>query len=220
MNEDQARRAYSALVGGRPEEVIATLDEVPLTGVPGLDARRHSWRAQALDLLGRLPDAERAAAEAVRVARRARDADALEALLPLHQRLVASLAASRIADVARRTDAGMSDTPDDVLLVSAGLGNDAAAVLIRKANAQADQERGPEAVATARKAFGLAAAAGAPREQVLALLCEVRAAPERALLVLAQAHTIAERADDHNLITAVAHAARAVGVRLPAPDFG
>jgi hypothetical protein len=34
------------------------------------------------------------------------------------------------------------------------------------------------------------------------------------------AHAIAERADDPNLITAVAHAARALGVRIAPPAFG
>lgn len=217
MNEERLRDAWEALRTRRPSEALAILEALEETGRPGYDGRLHAWRAEALEALGRLDRASAEATRAIRIARAAEDADALNAFRALNQRILASLAAVQLAEQERKKDAHLADV-DEAQLIAGLDGPARAAALTRRAQALIDAERRAEAVEVARRAFG--AADGDPREQVLALLCETRAEPDRALLLLARAHAVADAADDPNLIAAVARAARGVGVRLPSPEFG
>lgn len=221
--DTKLRTAYAALRGGRHAAALALLDGLSFPDRPAAAARVASFRAQALDGLGRLPEAERAAAASVRLARAAGDDDGVATTRALHARLLASLAATESATRARAADVPLADTPDDLLLASAAEGTPGtsprAAILIRKANALADAQRTDEALRTARRAEEEARLAGDPRETVFALLCQLRVAPADATPLLHRAHAVADAADDMNLITAVARAARAAGVVLAAPGF-
>ncbi len=219
MTEAGLREGYEALVAGDPGGALGILDTVAPTGRSGFDARLSGYRAQALEALGRLEEAERAAADAVRIARKAQDGDGLAAFRMLHQRVLGGLAAVRLAEQERARDAVLVEQDEEAGIADLE-GGARAAWLIRRAGALLDAGRVADARATCRRAFGEAAAAGDPREQVFALLAELRIDPEDPLLRLARAHTIADHDDDMNLITAVAKAARALGVRLPTPEFG
>ena len=216
--DERLRAAWAALQARRPEDALSLLDGVRVPDRPGAEARAAAWRAQALDALGRLPEAERAAAEAVRLARRAGEADGVTAARGLHQRLLASLAASAVADKARLADLPLAETSDDVLL---GSHPEGPAVLVRKANVLCDLGRPQEAVASAARALDVLRATGGHerRDEVLALLTLARALPEDAAARIHEAHAIADASDDMNLLTAVAKAASAAGVRLHAPSF-
>jgi len=59
----------------------------------------------------------------------------------------------------------------------------------------------------------------AARERVLALLCLLRTQPTEAVEMLAEAHAVADEADEPQLVTAIAHAARTLGLPLPTHVF-
>lgn len=213
--EEALVTAYAALRRRGWAEALAALEgHAPPAGRPAVGARLLAFRAQALDGLERLEEAERAAAEAVRLARRAGDDDGVQAVRALHARVLASLAARRHADAERARDLPLADTSDDVLLADAPDDDTRAARLVRKANVLADAGRAAEAAETARRALALSGAS--PREQVMARLLLARV--EDAAPHLHAAHALADTADDPNLITAVAHAARAAAVPLRPPD--
>jgi hypothetical protein len=60
---------------------------------------------------------------------------------------------------------------------------------------------------------------GAARERVLALLCLLRTQPAEAVEMLAEAHAVADESDEPQLVTAIAHAARTLGLPLPTHVF-
>lgn len=190
---------------------LAALEAAGELGTHGL-----AWRAQALEGLGRLEEAERAAAEAVRSARRAEDAAGLAALRPLHARILGAIAARRQVETRREQDRVLADTPDDTLLAGAEDDAERAARLVRKGNALADLGRGAEARDVLERARALAGPS--PRETVLALLGLARV--DDADRWVREAAAFADREGDPNLVTAVAHAARAAGVRLGTWEAG
>ncbi len=59
----------------------------------------------------------------------------------------------------------------------------------------------------------------ASRERVLALLCLLRTQPAEAAEMLAEAHAVADEADEPQLVTAIAHAARTLNLPLPTHVF-
>lgn len=183
-----------------------------LGGGGDLGTHGLAWRAQALEGLGRLEEAERAAAEAVRAARRAEDAGALAALRPLHARILGALAARRQVEARQAEDRALAELPDEALLEGAGDDAERASRLVRKANALAGAGRVEAARETAERARALSAS---PRETVLALLCLARLG--EADRRIREAAAVADADGDPNLVTAVAHAARAAGVRLGPP---
>ncbi len=219
MNPDEAALlAFDALKRGDWAAALAAAERVTAPDRPALEARAAAYRAQALRELGRVEEAERAAAGAVQLAKRAGDTSGVSQLRALHASILQGLAATRAAEQERAHDARLADVPDDVLLGELS-GAERAAALVRKAGALADAGRADEAIATATNAREEARRAGAPREEVLALLCMARVAPDPAPPIHA-AHAVADAADDMNLVTAVARAARAAGVPLAAPRFG
>ncbi|MFZ5476016.1 MAG: hypothetical protein ACOZNI_04515 [Myxococcota bacterium] len=187
--------AFEALRRRDAEGALRALDGF-VSADPALAARSASYRAQALRALARVEEAERAAAEAVRLAKAAGDPDAVTALRQLHASILASVAAMRTAE--RRHTGDTSDVSRVLSLAGEG--------------------RPDEALALARVIRERARAAGDAREEVLALLACARVADAEPWI--AEAHAVADASDDMNLVTAVAQAARAAGVRLAPPRFG
>lgn len=213
MNSDERLRgAYAALRDNRPEAALAALDALlapaeQADALPPRDrARAHAWRAQAMRALGRAEEGAREVIAAIRLAKAEGDTDGVLALRALHAELSASVASLRTAEAGRAADRAL-------------LGADEAAMdaetLLRKSGACADAGEAAEAERTARLALSRAAT---PREQVLTRLALARLTRDPALVLAS--HTIADAADDQNLLTAVAHAARALAVQLPRPSFG
>ncbi len=222
--------AFEALRRGDPEGALAALDAAGLCAdalveadrrgdAPGTRARAWSYRAQALRALARVEEADRALVAAIRAAKQAGDAAGVAQLRELQASVVASLAAERIAQAERTKDAHLADTPDDVLLAGATDGVERAARHLRKCEALRASGRLTDAAAQAERGAAEADRAGATRESVLTRLALVTLRPEAVTAHLHAAHAIADAADDTNLIAAVAQAARASGVRLPAPGF-
>ncbi len=113
------------------------------------------------------------------------------------------------------------DTPLELLLAAARTPAERVDTMVRRANAEMDQgdvNRGKQiaqdAVLLARESCPHAA-----RERVLALLCFLRTAPDNAAPLLAEAHGIADSANEPQLISAIVHAARTLGVPLPTHVF-
>jgi hypothetical protein len=93
--------------------------------------------------------------------------------------------------------------------------------LVRRATRAMDSgEIGPGAE-LARAAVDLSRreCPNAARERVLALLCLLRTQPAEAVEMLAEAHAVADEADEPQLVTAIAHAARTLGLPLPTHVF-
>lgn len=220
MTPDEAvRSAYADLRGRRWEACLATLADVRFDDRPGAQGRIHAFRAQALEALGRLDEGEREAAEAVRCAKRAGEEAGLGAVRALHQRILQAIVARRTVEMERRSDQALLELSDAELVAREEDDARRAAALVRRAGALCDAGRPAEATQSIHLALSHARAAGSPREEVLALLCALRASPPSAEALLLDALAVAHRADDHNLLTAVARAATAAGVRLPAPTF-
>lgn len=197
--------AFAALTRGDAQEALQFLDGWTHE-TPTLSARASAYRAQALRDLGRMEEADRELTAAIRLAKQAGDTAGVATLRTLRAPISASLAALAAAEQQRKKDLGLLRTPDD------GLDADE---LIRKANAMTDAgQNAAETVSLARTR------ATEPRHVVLAYLAEARGDSANAASLIRAAHIVADNADDHNLVTAVAHAARAAGVRLDAPTFG
>jgi hypothetical protein len=215
--------AFAALRAGEPTRVLELLSGLPAEIPPAQRGRVEAWRAQALRALGRVEEADRAVVEAIRAAKAAGDVEGVRQLRELQASVVASLAAKRHADSARAADLALLDRTDAELLAAAEGPEARADLLIRRASARMDAGRLEEAGVDIQRAGEEALAAGAPRPRVLALLAQARLARARAedpAVAVREAHAIADASDDMNLITAVAHAARSVGVKLEAPRFG
>ncbi len=199
------REAYEHLRRGEAEVALTLLDALgELT--PAEAARTHAWRGQALRALGRPAEGARAVIEALRAARAIGDADGVAALRALHGELAASAAAAEAAESGRRADAALLDARD------ADLDADK---LLRKAGALHDAGRTVESSACLHLA---AERASTPREAVLVRLARARLTRDPG--EIHAAHALAEASNDQNLLTAVAHAARALGVRFEPPSFG
>lgn len=193
-----------------PLGALAALDALGEAGwvalSPAESARAHAYRAQALRGVGRAEDAAREVLHAIRFAKSEGDAESLAALRSLHTEISASVASLRLADAGRRADAALLTVPEATLDAEG---------LLRQAGALADSGRPADAERVTRLALARAAT---PRDLVLAHLALARLTRDEAMVHAA--HRVADAADDHNLLTAVAHAARALGVRFAPPSFG
>ena len=193
---------YRSLVAGAFDEVLAATERVEGDDAPRLLA----WRAQALRALGRPREGLPLLIQAIRITKMANDTQSTDTLRALHADVARSVAAVDAAEQARLADAPLLTTP------AAPLDSD---TLLRKAQAHLDAADAPGAHDTAQLAL---LRASSPRERVLAHLALARVT--RAAEHVYAAHTVADDANDQNLVTAVAQAARALGVKLRPPAFG
>lgn len=207
--------AWAALQAGQWAQVLTHLEGVTYAD-PLLMARVFAWRAQSLDALGRRTEAEAAILAAIRSAKAGGDADGVRALREVQARILASLAAEQVAEAERAKDRALVDQPIAEVL-SGATGGERAARLVRLANGLWEVGRHEEARQRAMEACTEARAAHDPREEVLARLSLARMDTPAPHILAAWA--VADQANDPNLITAVAHAAKAAGVRLVAPGF-
>jgi len=188
---DACMAVVAALRSDRVHDALRALPAArALAERPAVVGRLAAWEAQCHLRLGDAAAAQGALRTALRVARREEDAEALAALQPLQQQAFALAAAARARAAAPETSLGAAMAAFD----------------------QGDQETG---IAHAESAL---AAASEPRDRVLALLALARAPAQAAARIRAAAE-VADEANDHNLITAVARAARAADVDLDVHVF-
>lgn len=188
----------------------AALDALPTVedpARPGAMTRIHAFRAQALYELGRMADADRSVTIALRWARAEPGQPGLASVRGLQARILASLATQQVAERERRADAALVERADDALAAEP----DGWALRVRKAHVLADLGRADDAARTAEPVWSQAQAP--LRERILAALILARCTGDAARWIHA-AHAEADAADDTNLLTAVAHAARSAGVTL------
>jgi tetratricopeptide (TPR) repeat protein len=217
--------AWGALRAGRDADALDALAQLPADLSPGTGARVEAWRAQALRGLGRVEEAGRAGVLALRLAKQAGDIDGVRELRGLQAGIVASLAHHRMAEAERARDADLVGKHDDALLAGIDEDEERAQRLLRRGQAELDGGDAPAALRSFAAASAYAERAGVPRPQVLALLARARACASQGDDAAVEAsihaaHALADASDDMNLVTAVAHAARAVNVRLTPPAFG
>jgi hypothetical protein len=190
-----AAAAYRAVQAGDWPLAVAQADSALalLTERPALAARLHAWAAQAH--IGRqdFKAARRRLSAALRAARQTGRADEVSALQPLQQQIMAAM-------TARARGAETPTTPA------------AAAVAAYDAG---DLEAGERLALQAR---ALAERSGDDKEAVVSLLALART-PARRAEAIREAADVADRSGDRNLVTAVAHAARAAQVVLPPKVF-
>lgn len=216
--DEAALAAFDALRRRDWPGALAAADALRAPDRPALEARGAAYRAAALRELGRIDEAERAAAAAVQLARRAGDKGGVADLRALHASILAGLAATRAAAKERAQDAALATVADDTLL-SGLTGAERAAALVRKAGALADAGDVAACLQVTTRAVAEARDSASSREEVLAWLCAARVAADPSVPIAA-AHAIADASNDMNLVTAVARAARAAGVTLVPPSFG
>ena len=217
--------AWDSLRAGRDADVLAVLTRLPADLVPELRARAEAWRAQALRGLGRVEEADRVVVLAIRLAKQAGDVDGVRELRVLQAGIVASLAHHRTAEAERAKDAALVGREDEALLAGAADDEERSQRLLRRGQAELDGGNTVAALRSFAAASDHAARSGLPRPQVLALLARARAHATSVDVAAVEAtihaaHALADDSDDMNLVTAVAHAARAAGVTLAPPAFG
>jgi tetratricopeptide (TPR) repeat protein len=152
---------------------------------PDLCARGYTWLAQAHLHRNQLREARRALRQASAIASALGDTAGLEAISDL-RRAVGAKAMQAAPEATTDTTIGRACAALDA----------------------GDHEQG---AALARVALQEAAENEDPREQVLAWLALARVPSETTAAIHAAAE-VADRSNDRNLVTAVAHAARAAGV--------
>ena len=215
--------AVASLKAGKPDAALDAL--AALFADPGFDsatdledvkARAASLRAQALLALARPGEAWSWNERALRAARALGDSEGMIALNEQHEAIRSAL--SVVAQQTRALEhshrlAGLSI---DQILIGLGSGRERADALVKKANAELEAGRPASAESAARRAVEEAVLASALPEEVFARISLARAAPTEAASQLLAAWRRAERADEFNLVTAVAGACELLGVRLPA----
>ncbi len=201
---DGLAAAYGALQAGNAAQALTLLEALPAL-TPADQARVHAWRGQALRALGRAEEGAREVIAAIRIAKALGDADGVAALRALHTDIAASVASLRTAEAGQRRDQALLDV-DDATLDTDGR--------LRRAFALLNAGRHPEASALVRR---VATEATELRDRVLSRLALARIEADDE--ALHEAHRLADEADDHNLLTAVAQTARQLGKSLRAPDF-
>jgi hypothetical protein len=185
---------------------------------PALLARLHGWHAQALCELGEFQLARNSVRQALLSARDLGESKSLVPLKDLHGRITSGLIAQATADSHRAEAQALAAQPLDALLAAAPDPTARAGVYLARADAMVDAGRPHEVPGLVRSGLR-AAPVSATREQVLLRLAHLRIRPPGARDILAQALAIADEADSHNLIAAVAQAARALGLELPEQTF-
>lgn len=215
--DEQLLRAYSALRAEKYEEVIEEVKALDTPTLrkerPKLVAHALAWKAQAKMNMGEWDIARVAVIEAIRLAKVAQDADGLVALRELHGRISASVAALATAKQQEESDRALLERPLSEVLEE----EEKASLLLRQAGALLGLGRIEDAKERASLALLHSRSA---RDTVLALLSLARCEPGEAPRHLSAAFSAAEAVDDHNLIAAVARAAKLANFQLPAPDFG
>lgn len=160
---------------------------------PGLVARLQAWSAQALTAMGRFVEARRRLRAAEEAAQAAGDVAGIDAITDLRRQLTARRLAAKPPQTLPDTPVGRACTAIDGGDLIAG-------------------ER------LSRAAVQAAVEARDHRSEVLAWLALARI-PGRTAEAIAAAAVAADASNDHNLVTAVSHAARAAGVPLAAHVF-
>jgi hypothetical protein len=221
--DDPVHESWRALRESRWEDVLACVARVPDDAPSEVRARAEAWRAQALRALGRVQEAADAVRDAVRHARVAGDAEGVRVLRALQEGIHASLAAARVAEAGRAEDRILLDLDDAALLAGASEDTERVARCIKRAQAQLDAGR----LEAAEASLALGTRHASPddlRGRVLldlaaARLANARGNPDEVRARVLAAHALADAHDDMNLVTAVAHAARAAGIVLRPPPF-
>jgi len=219
---ERIRAGVEALRDGRPVEAVEALE--PVATDPAFNtqddlidvrARVYSLLAQALLGAGRARDADEWARAALELALRLGDlpGEAEIRALQVEIRTANAQALQRLAE--KKESRRIAQIPADVLLSGTEDPVEQAALLVKKANAEADAGRAEEGVAFARRALERALSAKALREEVLARLSIARCDPASAVEELTAAWRRAEAEDDFTLVGAVARAADLAGVTLP-----
>jgi len=222
MAPDHLAQGIEALRRQKPEEALAALDaalETPLS-LPLL-ARVYSLRAQAKlqcgDLGGAMVDWRASWTRVLDL----EDEEGQLALKNLRAQIAQARARQSAEKAQRRQSAQtLKGSLTEDLEQSTGF-EERLNVLLEHANAHMDCEQITQGLALAEQALAEADKAKIPvvRVQVLARLCVLRAQPERSPELLEAAFTLADNADEPQLIGAVARAAKALGHVFQAPEF-
>ncbi|MBW1878033.1 MAG: hypothetical protein JRI25_17465 [Deltaproteobacteria bacterium] len=219
---ERIHAGVEALREGHPAAAVEALEPVAADptfvardDLVDVRARVYSLLAQALLGAGRARDADPWARDALDLVVRLGDRRGEAEILAL-QREIQSASTQAIQRLAtERESRRIAQTPVDVLLSGARDPVEQAALLVKKANAEADAGREEGGASFARRALEQALSANALREEVLARLSVARCDRAAAEEELVAAWRRAEAADDFTLVGVVARAAELAGVALP-----
>ncbi len=161
-----------------------------------LRARVLAWLGQAEMFTGNHKGAAQAVRQAIAIAQELGDTQGVNQLKSLQ----AQITMRRQASLTAAPPAELLDTP------------------LFRADAAISRGAFAEGEALAREIIATAVATQNPRDHVLALLAIARV-PGRAADAILEAAGVADASEDMNLVTAVARAAKAAGVEIPAKIF-
>jgi len=185
------------------------------TDVDDVKARAYGLYAQALLGAGAPTEAARACDDALRLARTLGDEAGLTELRALQAEIRDGVTTAAKARAAEAHAARLAGLTLEQILVGLASPAERADALVKKALADLDHGRPGDAEVAARRALTEAIAAERVTEEVHARLALARAARHEASAQLLAAWRRAERADEFNLVGAVARTAELLGVRLP-----
>nr|MBA2319948.1 hypothetical protein [Deltaproteobacteria bacterium] len=186
------------------------------TDLDDVKARASSLYAQALLAAGRPAEAWRWSEGALRLAKSLGDEAGLAEIRTLHQSIREALTSAAQQRAAVEHGRRLAERSVEEILIGLGSAEERADALVKKANAEIDAGRPAEGAEIARRAVEEAASAAAIAPEVFARIAIARAAPAEAGAQLLAAWRRAERANEFNLVGAVARACELLGVRLPA----
>lgn len=188
--DQMALQLYRHLQAGRAQAVLDGVHAALAAAEerPALAARVRAWEAQAAASRGDGKRARAALRAAHALATAIGDEQGVAAVTELRSQLMHTL-------MARRPPAELADTP------------------VARANQAVDAGDEALGLKLARAARDQARRSGDAREEVLALLVEARISGH-AEPAIRSAAAVADQSNDRNLVTAVAHAAKAAGVDL------
>ena len=218
LREDRVQEAVEALTG-----VCADPDLKDASDLADVRARALSLLADACLRAGQVDRADSATREALRILRASGDAAGVAEVQSVWARV--TTARQDAASEIRHKDAAERLRGTSLRELRERYGGNPtqlADVLIKKANAEAEDGSAQIGLVAAEEALELGRQSQSIRSEVFALLSIARLAPERAKSALLNAWKCAERANEFNLVGAVARAADAQEIRLPAqvgPDL-
>ncbi len=184
------REEGAAVLALAPDALEASKDN------PALRARVLAWLGQAEMFVGNFKGATQAVRQAIQMAQAQEDNQAVLQLRSL------------LAQITMRRQAALPAVPPTELMDTP----------LFRADAAISRGAYEEGEALARAVVEAGKASGDPRDQVLALLAIARI-PGKAEQAIAEAAQVADASSDMNLVSAVARAAKSVGLEIPAKVF-
>lgn len=174
-----------------------------------------SLTAQSLLEVGKAQEAHTSIRRAIRELRRLNDTEGLKQVRSLEDRIVKRLALDAEQAQRLKEQERIAETPLEMLLMPTRTAAERAEVMVKKATALEAVGKVAEAKLLATEALYLTQKVDSVHWQIMARITLARSDRPNALEHLIEAHQLADRREEFNLISTIARAAEYLQVELP-----